>query len=137
MTLTDEQRQLVTSSFARLVPITAAATSIFYSRLWDLAPETRPLFRSADMTQQGLKLMQTLGVAVRALHDLDSIRPFLHDLGRRHQGYGVTKEQFEPVRSALLWMIEQCLKDEFSPATRQAWSAAYDLIADMTIEGFA
>ena len=137
MALTDEQRHLVTTSFARLVPITTDATTIFYERLWNLAPETRALFQAADMSQQGLKLMQTLGVAVRALHDLDSIRPFLHDLGRRHQGYGVTKAQFEPVRSALLWMIEQCLKEEFTPETRQAWNAAYDLIASMTMEGFS
>jgi hemoglobin-like flavoprotein len=136
MALTDEQRHLVTISFARLVPISSEATSAFYNRLWEIAPETKALFHSVDMTQQGMKLMQTLGIAVRALHDLNSIAPFLTDLGKRHIAYGVTTDQFDLVKAALLWMIEECLAEDFSPATHEAWTAAYDLIASITMSAY-
>ena len=136
MVLTDQQRQLVTDSFARLVPLSNEATAVFYNRLWEIAPETKSLFHTSDMTQQGLKLMQTLGVSVRALHNPDSLVPLLQDLSKRHIGYGVTKEQFEPVKSALLWMIEHCLESDFTYETREAWIAAYDLIATITISAY-
>ncbi|MBC7810754.1 MAG: hemin receptor [Burkholderiales bacterium] len=135
-TITDKQRQLVTLSFARLVPISNEAAAIFYNRLWDIAPETRSLFHTTDMTQQGMKIMQTLGIAVRALHDLDTVSPMLHDLGKRHMSYGVTRDQYELVKSALLWMIEQCLKKDFTPDTRAAWIAAYDLITGIVTSAY-
>jgi nitric oxide dioxygenase len=135
-TMTDRQRQLVTTSFARLVPITGEAAQTFYDRLWEIAPETRVLFRSTDMAQQGTKLMQTLGIAVRGLHDPNSIVPLLRDLGQRHIGYGVTRDQFATVKTALLWMIETRLGREFTPEVRDAWSAAYDMIAAMTLSAY-
>ena len=135
-TITDKQRQLVTLSFARLVPISTEAAAMFYNRLWEIAPETRAMFDSVDISQQGMKIMQTLGVTVRALHDLDTISPILQDLGKRHISYGVTREQYELVKSALLWMIEQTLKKDFTPETRAAWIAAYDLITSIVTSAY-
>jgi hemoglobin-like flavoprotein len=135
-TITDKQRQLVTLSFARLLPISNEATTIFYERLWDIAPETKAMFDGTDMKQLGMKIMQTLGVTVRALHDLDSISPMLQDLGRRHMSYGVTREQYDLVKAALLWMIEQCLKKDFTSETHAAWIVAYDLIASIITSGY-
>ncbi len=136
MSLTDHQRQLVTASFARLVPLSSKATSLFYSRLWEIAPETKPLFHATDMNQQGMKLMQTLGVTVRSLHDLDSIFPYLRELGQRHIHYGVSKDHFDQVKSALLWTIKECLGRDFTPETQEAWDAAYNLIASMTTSAY-
>jgi hemoglobin-like flavoprotein len=136
MSMTNQQRQIVTESFARLVPITSEATAMFYNRLWEIAPETKSLFQSTDMAHQGVKLMQTLGMSVRALHDPDSIVPLLRDLGRRHIDYGVTRDQFDLVKSALLWMIQGCLGQDFTPEVQEAWIAAYDLIASMTVSAY-
>ena len=136
MTLTDQQRQLVTESFARLVPISSEATTVFYNRLWEIAPETRALFSTTDMSQQGIKLMQTLGMSVRALHDMSEIAPLLHELGARHIGYGVTRAQYSLVETALLAMIEHCLGADFTPEVREAWIAAYALIAEMTLRAY-
>jgi hemoglobin-like flavoprotein len=136
MLLTDQQRQLVTVTFARLVPISNEAAALFYKRLWEIAPETKSLFHTADMTQQGMKLMQTLGLSVRALHDPDSLVPLLRDLGKRHISYGVTKDQYELVKTALLWMIENSLGKDFTADTRDAWMAAYDLIASIAISAY-
>ncbi len=136
MSLTDHQRRLVSESFAQLVPITQEATTVFYDHLWRIAPETKSLFHTDDMQQQGIKLMQTLGIAVRAIHDLNSIGSFLYDLGQRHIAYGVSKDQFDLVRSALLAMIEHCLGAEFTPEVREAWDITYTLITDLTLTAY-
>lgn len=134
--LSTAQRELVTTSFARLVPMTDQVAARFYQALWDIAPETRPLFAATDMGAQGLKLMQTLGVAVRALHDLSGIDAYLYDLGARHIRYGVSKAQYALVKLALLRMLEQSLEGDFTPALRDAWSTAYDLIAEAAMRAY-
>ena len=51
-----EQIKLVQSSLAKVRPIAEPAAAIFYSRLFELAPQVRPLFKG-DMGEQGHKLM--------------------------------------------------------------------------------
>ncbi|MBI5929751.1 MAG: hemin receptor [Chloroflexi bacterium] len=136
MSLTDKQRQLVSASFAQLVPVTKEATSVFYNHLWSIAPETKTMFHLEDIEQQGIKLMQTLGIAVRAIHDLNTIGPFLYDLGQRHITYGVSKDQYNLVKSALLTMIEHCLGGDFTPEVREAWDVTYNIITDLTLTAY-
>jgi hypothetical protein len=47
----DVQRKLVQSTFAAIVPIADDAAMLFYQRLFEIAPELRPMFRG-DMTEQ-------------------------------------------------------------------------------------
>ena len=38
---------------------------------------------------------------------------------------------YDTVGSALLWKLEQGLGDKCTPAVRDAWAAAYSLLADV------
>jgi len=90
MTLTPEQKQLVRSTWALVKPIQEDTARLFYDRLFEIDPSTKPLFASTDMAKQGKKLMQTINVAVAGLERLDAILPAVEALGRRHVGYGLT-----------------------------------------------
>ena len=72
--MNDAQITLIQDSFAKVVPISDAAAKIFYDRLFDIAPEVKPLFRE-NMAEQGRKLMQMLGAVVNGLRELDEIVP--------------------------------------------------------------
>ena len=61
--------------------------------------------------------------------NLDIVGPFLVRLGARHVRYGVRHEHFDVVGEALLWTLEQGLGERFTPAVRDAWVAAWDVIA--------
>ena len=50
--MTPSQIDLVQSSLAKVVPIAETAASLFYGRLFEVAPEVKPLFRG-DMKEQG------------------------------------------------------------------------------------
>ncbi len=50
--MTPEDIDLVQSSFAKVVPIREAAASLFYDRLFEIAPEVKPMFKG-DMKEQG------------------------------------------------------------------------------------
>jgi hemoglobin-like flavoprotein len=126
--MTPEQKQIVRETFALVEPIAEPAAALFYGRLFELDPSLRPMFRG-DMAEQGKKLMQTIAVVVHGLDRLQTLIPAVEALGRRHVGYGVRDEHYLTVASALLWTLEQGLGPAFTPAAREAWTAAYTTLA--------
>lgn len=131
MTLSDTEKQLVADSFTKLAPIADIAAELFYGRLFEIDPDTKPLFESTDMSEQGRKLMQTIATAVGALYTLDALVPTLEALGKRHIAYGVTAQQYDTVGEALLWTLEKGLGDDFTPEVKDAWTKVYTLLADI------
>ena len=129
----DVQIGLVQDSFAKVVPIRDAAAAIFYDRLFEIAPEVRPLF-AGDISDQGAKLMATLGGVVNGLRDMDKIVPVAQSLAIRHVGYGVTPNHYALVGQALLYTLAKGLGDAFDTATRDAWVAAYGTLSAVMIE---
>jgi len=131
-----QQIALVRASFAQVVPMSGQAASLFYDRLFEIAPPLRGLFRG-DMTAQGAKLMAMLATAVANLDRLDSIVPAVRALGARHAGYGVTEADYAPVAEALLWTLGQALGEAFTAETRAAWVEAYTILAGQMQEAEA
>jgi hemoglobin-like flavoprotein len=126
--MTPEQIHHVQSSWALVRPIQAAAADLFYGRLFELAPEVRPLFKR-DIHVQGAMLMQTLAHVVASLGHLDEVLPVAAQLARRHVDYGVMPQHYDSVGTALIWTLEQGLGEAFTPAARQGWTAAYGALA--------
>jgi nitric oxide dioxygenase len=130
--MTPQQITLVQGSFAKVAPIADDAATLFYGRLFEIAPEVKPLFRS-DMREQGRKLMTTLGMVVNGLSDLDELLPAVTTLALKHVGYGVTPEHYRPVGEALIWTLEQGLGEAFTAETRTAWLTAYGALSGAMI----
>src|SRR5438309_8080822 len=91
--MTPEQDNLVQQSFAKVAPISETAASLFYDRLFEVAPSVKAMF-PADMAEQRKKLMATLAVVVNGLADLESILPAARALAIRHVGYGAKPEHY-------------------------------------------
>lgn len=127
--MTPKQIELVQHSWSQVQPIAEAAAQMFYDRLFTLDPSLRSLFRG-DMKEQGRKLMAMIAFAVKGLARLEQIVPGVQALGRRHAGYGVKDEHYATVAAALLWTLEQGLGDAFTAEVREAWTAAYVLLAN-------
>ena len=131
--MTPEQIALVQSNFELVEPIADKAAELFYDRLFTIAPEVKPMFKS-DISEQGAKLMSILGVAVRGLSNLESIVPAVQKLGEKHLAYGVKEEHFQPVAEALLWTLEQGLGDAWSEEAKTAWTEAYIILSTTMID---
>ncbi|MGD9669382.1 MAG: globin family protein [Hyphomicrobiaceae bacterium] len=125
--MTPQQVKLVQDSFKKVEPIAGQAADLFYGRLFEIAPQVRPLFPS-DLSQQKSKLMNMIGTAVNNLHQVEKIIPAVQDLGRKHVGYGVTADQYKPVGEALIWTLEKGLGDEFTPDVKSAWVTTYQTL---------
>jgi nitric oxide dioxygenase len=130
--MTPAQVKLIQDSFAKVAPISEQAAVLFYGRLFEIAPEVKPLFRG-DMTEQGRKLMATLAVVVNGLANLEAILPAASALARRHIAYGVKSGHYTPVGEALLWTLERGLGAQWTQELAAAWAAAYTTLSQYMI----
>ena len=126
--MTPRQIALVQASWQDTLAFPETAVQLFYLRLFELDPALRPMFRG-ELREQGRKLVAMISVAVNGLARIETLVPVIEALGRRHAGYGVKDEHYATVASALLWALQQGLGQRFSPEAREAWTAAYGLLA--------
>lgn len=129
MTMTPTQIQLVRQTWTRVLPIQREAGNVFYDRLFTLDPDIRRLFRR-DIAAQGAMLMAALNGVVMSLDRMERVLPMARELAIRHLAWGVEARHYDTVGEALLWTLAQGLGDEFTPPVREAWSAAYRMLAD-------
>ena len=135
--LTVDQRRLVRDSFESIRSMAGPVGLLFYGRLFELAPEVRPMFHN-DLDLQIRKLMDMLSSVVESLDNFESIRPKLEDLGRLHAGYGVRPEQYDVLTSALLWTFSKALGADFDDPTSEAWRNALGATVEaMTSRAYA
>lgn len=134
--LSAKQKQLVRDSFESMQAYGTSVVVLFYGRLFEIAPETRALFK-IDIREQSRKLEDTLRTTIEALDRFEELLPELTELGRRHVHYGVQPYQYEKLRSALLWALGQALGLEFDRETRAAWDQLLSLISAVMLDAAA
>lgn len=132
--MTPLQIRAVQESFALVVPDRELVAQQFYARLFEIAPELRPMF-TRDLASQGRKLMNVLKLVVHSLENIGGLVPFIAEMGQRHRGYGVLDAHYDLVGQALIWTLEQGLGEAFTDHHRGSWLAAYDLLASTMKQG--
>ncbi|RWM05343.1 MAG: hemin receptor [Mesorhizobium sp.] len=131
--MTPDQIKLVQDSFREVVPIKTAAAALFYEKLFAIDGSLKALFSETDMGKQGSKLMAALGFVVHGLSHAETILPTVQDLARRHVGYGVEEHHYPIVGQALIETLDAGLGPAFTADVREAWVAAYGLLAGVMI----
>ena len=134
--MTPEQITLVQASFERLGPDLPVLATRFYQELFAQDPALRPLF-TTPMELQKVKFAEKLTEIVRAFPRLDELLGHTRALGARHVGYGVRAADYRTLGDALLAALAAILGDSFDAPTREAWTLAYNLVAETMLEGAA
>jgi hemoglobin-like flavoprotein len=146
--MTSDHKQLVWESWAHVAPMAEVAATLFYNRLLELDPELHDIFVStdklfaksdlheqSDLHKQSNLLMQTLSFAVKGLETPQQLLPAVEQLGKRSVHYGVKESHYNTVGAALLWTLEQCLYEGFTPEVREAWTESYSLLSTVMMIG--
>jgi len=132
--MTPEQIELVQRTWRAVLPVGDTAAELFYGKLFSLDSEVRGLFRN-DMVEQGRNLTAMISVAVGSLSRPERIRLAVRQLGERHAAYGVERRHYELVGISLLWMLEKCLGEAFTPEVKDAWRATYAFLTEAMLIG--
>lgn len=138
--LTDEDKERVRASWRLVVPIAETFPDLFYSRLFEVAPEYRSLFPH-DLGRQKRKLLKMMKFVVGSLdwtaadwnEDVapeNDLALILMALGRRHRElYEIPEESYATVGEVLVWTLDHALGQAFTPPVRDAWSRLYTVIS--------
>jgi hemoglobin-like flavoprotein len=142
--LTHAQKTTIRRTWGLVEPVVETVPDLFYKRLFDIAPQYRPLFKE-DMSAQKRKLVSMLRFVVSALDWPDEfwaeqVSPdedlvmVVAALGRRHaQLYQVPDEAYASVGEALLWTLDYGLGEAFTNEVREAWGSLYGLLSQCMI----
>jgi hypothetical protein len=88
-----EQVKRLQGSFDR-VWVTGRVVTLFYDRLFLIAPHTRSLF-PADMESPKMKFTNMLASAIGLIERQPMFTSIIEDLGRRHARYGVAEADYD------------------------------------------
>ena len=111
-----------------MLPIAEQAATLFYNRLFEVAPDVKTLFKG-DMAEQGRKLFQVIAFAVNSLDNPGVLLPVVRNLGNKHRTYGLQLTHYEAVGETLLWTLNKGLGEAFTPEVKTAWTTVHGLLA--------
>ncbi len=116
--------QALKDSFAIVCEAGDEVSQYFYSYLFLIAPEVRPMFPVA-MGAQRDRFVTALGRIVAEADDPDQLIPFLQQLGRDHRKFQVVAQHYEAAGQALLATLAYFLGDAWTPELQRGWTEAY------------
>src|SRR4051812_9850684 len=131
--LSTDDVERIRISFDHVWVIAARTAELFYGRLFEIAPEVRPLFRRG-MDEQKRKFMSTLAVIVGSLDDDSKLSTLTETLARQHDSYGILPAHYVLVGEALLWSLERGLGEDWTPGVAASWTKAYSIVSTFMIE---
>lgn len=126
---TKEEIKLIQYSFSTLTTKSKHVGEKFYNRLFESNPDFAKLFKG-DMKEQAGALMRMVKTVVEGLNHPEIIVPAIQDLGRRHNEYGVSPDQYKAFGDCLVQCIEEDLGNDFNAATKKAWQKLYSVLAE-------
>jgi nitric oxide dioxygenase len=107
---------------------------VFYQHLFRINRDFRRLFQGESNHQQRMFTAMLMLIIEDWEHSMaDMIQ--IHDLGRRHRGYGVRPEHFGDFEEALLVTLAEALGPDFTPSVGQVWRAAFRDLARVMQSG--
>jgi NAD(P)H-flavin reductase len=122
--------QRMRKSFDKVASFGDEVPLFFYSHLFLSHPETRAMF-PVSMMQQRDRLFRALGHIVAKVDDLDTLVPFLQQLGRDHRKFGTLAAHYPAVGASLLATLQEYAGDDWTPELAADWTAAYGVVAEV------
>ena len=131
--MTQNEIQQVKSSWAKVAQLDPVVVGgLFYNRLFEIAPEVKPMFQNS-IPEQSKKLMAMIGYVIAKLDSLEDILNEVKKLAVRHVHYGVRAENYTQVGTALLWTLEKGLAKDWDEDLKNAWTKCYTILSSAMI----
>ncbi|MEH7305135.1 NO-inducible flavohemoprotein [Neobacillus drentensis] len=112
-----------------------AITTRFYQLMFGNHPELLNIFNHANQKQgrQQKALAGTVYAAAMYIDNLEAILPVVKQIAQKHRSLGILPEHYPIVGKHLLLAIKDVLGDAATDEIIDAWSNAYNVIADVFI----
>jgi hemoglobin-like flavoprotein len=132
--MTTNTIDLVKNSWALVAKIDMETVGgLFYNKLFEIAPEVKPMFSRSAMPEQSKKLLGMLSYVISKLDRLDEILDEVKKIAQRHNAYGAKSAHYTAVGTALLWTLEQGLDTYWNNELEVAWTEVYTVLSGAMI----
>ncbi len=135
--LTEQQIQLLETSFAAVAPRGAELVELFYEHLFADYPEVIPMFANTVPAEQQKKLLASLKLVVDNIRKPEKLGPALEQMGARHVQYGTKEAHYPAVGATLLKSLAEIAGDLWNDELQDAWATAYGAISEIMLQGAA
>ena len=131
--MTQKQIELVKSTWSAVAAMDHVVVGgLFYNRLFEIAPQLKPMFHN-PIPEQSKKLLAMMNYVIVKLDKIDDILGEVAKLAQRHAGYGVKPVDYEIVGGALLWTLEKGLAENWNEEVKEAWTTCYGILSGAMI----
>lgn len=120
--------------FDALTPRTPELADRFYTRLFAQHPPLRVLF-PRDLTQHKQDFAAGLRLVVKNLHQLDTVRGTLMDIGAKQSRLNVTPGHYGIAREVLLSTLREMSGPVWSEELTQDWAEAINSVVSLMVLG--
>ena len=132
--MTSTNIELVKKSWALVAAMDMETVGkLFYNRLFEIAPDVKPMFSRSNMPEQSKKLLTMLSYIIAKLDKLEDILEDVAKLAQRHESYAVKEEHYTAVGTSLLYTLEQGLGAEWTEELKAAWTEVYTILSEAMI----
>jgi len=129
-----EELDAVRESFAAIAPAMSLVTELFFRRLYETEPDLKHLFPGSDCEHRQA-LSTFFSLAITSLGRLEEIFPALRMLGAKGRDLQIGPYYYGVFGETLLWTLEQCLDERFTPEVKDGWASVYTAMAEVMVEG--
>ena len=126
---------LLRQSFDLVAEANPKFISRFYDILFTRYPQAKPLFARNARAQQEKMLTDALVAVLDHIESAPWLQSTLGGMGAKHVEYGVTTEMYGWVGESLLATLAETAGPQWDAELNSAWTAAYQAISGLMIEG--
>lgn len=136
MSLSESSIAIVKSTAPILQEKGQEITDRMYEVLFERYPETKALFSDAP-DNQSFKLASAVTAYAANIDKLENLTGAVEKMVAAHVRTGVKAEHYPMVADAILTAFGDVLGDAVTPEIAEAWTEAYNFLADLLIKAEA
>lgn len=129
----EEKIQLMKNTWRIIIGYSERAGDVFYSYLFEEAPQLRVLF-GEDIKKQNKKLLSMITLIITKLDRLDQVEQEIHYLAKKHKTYGVTEKDFQVFGNAFLKMLAEVIGTQWDKEAQEVWEEVYHRMAQAMLK---
>ena len=131
--LTDERKKIVKETAPLLKEKGDAVTTRMYEILFSNYPDAKALFKNAPNNQNQI-LARSIIAYAENIDNLDALGQAIEKIAKHHIDTDIKPEHYPWVIESLLQAMKDVLGDAVTDAVKEAWFAAYWILADILIQ---
>ncbi|KAL4863463.1 hypothetical protein BDV12DRAFT_177463 [Aspergillus spectabilis] len=136
ISLTAQQKDIVKATIPALEKHGVEITTLFYKNMLSKHPELNNIFNRAHQAtgEQPAALAHAVWAYASNIDHPEALKTAVSRIGHKHASLGVTADQYPIVGEHLLGAIKEVLGDGATEPVVDAWSAAYQQLAEIFTE---